>query len=161
MSRSGYRRLALGCLIAGLSTWYGLSHLLAGAGPAGALAATSEPSDVDELLDLPPTRVSAAWEAVLREQRERAQAEWPANPFFRLVATAAEDDEEDDAQVLLAEPRFVLSAVIGGTRPLAVINGLVVTIGDRLADGSTITAIGGYSVRLHGPEGTRTLRLSE
>jgi hypothetical protein len=55
----------------------------------------------------------------------------------------------------------VLNGVLSGTKPLAMINGLVVTVGDRLADGSVITAIDSRSVTLQGPQGPWTLELAK
>ena len=161
MSRSGYRKLVLGCLIAALSTWYGLSRIVGDTGPASALAATEESSGADESLDDLSLDIAPVPRIRPRAGRESAQVEWPADPFFRRAPTAVEEDPGDGVEARAQEPRFVLRAIIEGVRPLALIDGVVVAVGDRLVDGSTVVAIRAYSVTLQGPQGTWILRLSQ
>lgn len=166
MSPSGYRKLVFGSAIAGLSIWYGVSQLLPGTGPAQAEAATGESVAIDEVFAELSAATPVISEARLREQRILAAADWPENPFFHPVSArpveSREDAEEEGEPSRGGEqPRFVLNAIISGTEPLAMINGLVVAIGDQLADGSVITAIDTYSVTLQRPQGPWILRLSE
>ena len=53
---------------------------------------------------------------------------------------------------------FVLNAVMKGYPALAMINGRIVTVGDRI-NGAVVEEIGSYSVRLRLPDGVRTLRV--
>jgi hypothetical protein len=55
----------------------------------------------------------------------------------------------------------VLTATVSGERPLAMINGRVLSVGNRLEDGSIITGIDEYAVRLRGSQGPWILRLPE
>lgn len=162
MNRSGLRKLTLGGAIAALSTWYGLRQFLADVAPAEAEATTVAATDIDEIvgqLSTPPAPTISP--AELRERGLLAAAAWPANPFFRFAAPEqAQGGQEQTAHSEIG-PRFLLNAIISGEQPLAMINGTVHSVGDHLADGSTITAIDEYAVTLQGPHGPWTLRLSE
>lgn len=157
MSRSGYRKLILMGLIAALGCWYGVTTWLPGGGPVVASAVTGDASGLEEILgaSLGLAELPAPVAAELSALERRA---WPPNPFFRDVVTgdAEEPMGEDDA----AE-RVVLSGVIGGQTPLALINGMVVSVGDRLADGSVVITIDEYSVELDGPGGSRLLSIEK
>ena len=166
MNPSRYRKLVFGCAIAGLSIWYGISQLLPGVGPAQSEATTGESVAIDEVLAGLSVATPATSTARLREQRILAAADWPQDPFFHPISAypveSREDAEEEHGPSRGAEqPRLVLIAIISGAEPLAMIDGLVVAIGDQLADGSVITAIDTYSVTLQRPQGPWTLRLSE
>ena len=162
MSRSGVRKLILGSAIAGLSLWYGLRQHLTGAGPSVAEATTADAMNIDEILGaLSPAAVTAEMQAELRERRLLAGAAWPADPFFKLTASEQQPDRQEQAADGAIGPRFLLKAIMSGERPLAMINGTVCAIGDRLADGSTIIAIDDYTVTLQGPQGPWLLKLSE
>lgn len=165
MDPSGYRKLVFGCAIAGLSIWYGISQLLPEAGPAQAEATTGESVATEEVLAEWSAPAPATSEARLRELRILAATDWPEDPFFRTVsahpAESREDVQEREPSRGTGQPRLVLNAIISGAKPLAMIDGLVVAIGDQLADGSVITAIDTYSVTLQRPQGPWILRLSE
>jgi hypothetical protein len=153
-----------GCAIAGLGIWLGVSQLFPDAGPAEARAEVAGLEVADEILaefsgSKPPFSPT-----LLREWRVLAAADWPADPFFRQHSPLLEENAEAQGRVRepsVERPRLVLNAIVSGAKPLAMINGLVVLVGDRLADGSVITAIEDYVVRLEGPQGPWTLRLSE
>jgi hypothetical protein len=161
MGRSGCRKLILGCAIAVLAVWYGLSQVITETGPASAQASTEAVPEVGELIGPTISVVSPIPEAVKREQRKLASADWPADPFFTRISTSLPEDPKNTAEVLSDEPRLVLRAIVGGARPLAMIDGLVVAVGDQLADGSTVVAIGTDSVTLDGSHGTWILKLSQ
>ena len=104
-----------------------------------------------------------AEEAELAERQLLLAAPWPADPFFRDVATRKHGGNSGDVHTPAsrADQPYVLSATISGERPLAMINGTVLAVGDRLGDGSTITAIDNCAVTLQGPQGPWVLELSE
>jgi hypothetical protein len=162
MSRSRLRKLILGAAIAALSAWYELGQLLTGAGPSEAGAMTAGTIDADSV-------VGAMWfpttppfpQAELRERSRLTEAAWPADPFFRGGVGGREPSGESGVMVGETDFRPLLTAILQGDEPLAMINGAVLSVGDRLADGSTITAIDDYKVRLQGPQGPWILRLSE
>jgi len=92
--------------------------------------------------------------------QEASAADWPPDPFTtverysdRIGATEPEADESED------EPRYVLHAVMRRDPPLAMIDGKIVTIRDRVAGGAVVEAIGPYTVRLRTNDGVRTLRI--
>lgn len=162
MNRSGLRKLILGSAIAALSLWYGLRQHLTGAGPSVAEATTAEVMNIDEILGaLSPVAVTAEMQAELRERRLLAEAAWPADPFFKFTAPDQQQVQQEQAVDGAMGPRFLLKAIMSGERPLAMINGTVCAVGDRLADGSTIIAIDDCTVTLKGPQGPWLLRLSE
>jgi hypothetical protein len=165
MGRSQYRKLVFGCAIAGLSIWYGISQLVPGVGPAPAEGTTGESAAIEEVLAAWSVPAPAPSEAELRERHMLAATDWPEDPFFRTVsappAESREDVEGREPSRGTGQPRLVLNAIISGAEPLAMIDGLIVAVGDQLADGSVITAINTDSVRLQRPQGPWILRLSE
>jgi len=160
MKSSDRRKLIMGCAIGGLGIWIGISRLAPGGGPDSAAAATSE-ADEFEIDPNAATRPALAPD-VLAAQRELADAEWPANPFFRRAAGAAGGLQESENPVDQDERGlFVLNAIISGAAPRAMINGRVVTVGNRLDDGSVITAIDAFEITIEGPCGASVLRLPD
>ena len=162
MSRSSLRKLILGSAIAALGVWYALEHVPTGAGPAEARAATTNAASLDEIVrELSPPTASLTPLDELEERRVLAAAPWPADPFFHFVAPEHEGHGRERTTISDTRPRFALTATMGGDHPLAIINGTVLSIGDQLADGSKITAIDDYAVKLQGPYGPWILKLSE
>jgi hypothetical protein len=161
MNRSNLRKLILGGAIAALGVWYVLGQLLPGIGPAKAGAATVDAAAVCEVADESLALVVSTDAPELDQRRLLAAAPWPANPFFRAAAGEPEAHRQGRAAVSATEPRYALTATLSGEQPLAMINGEVLSIGDRLGDGSTITAINDWAVSLQGPHGPWILRLSE
>jgi hypothetical protein len=91
-----------------------------------------------------------------------AQASWPPDPFSRAAAQPAADSAVDTIRSGGdGELRCVLNGIISGDPPLAMINGMVVALDDRLADGTVVTSIGPDSVTLERPTGTQVLGLQE
>ena len=164
MRSNGRRQLILGGLIAGLGIWFGAGRLLGEAGPAHARADGSDSwSDEADALDR-STGGPVASEAVQRARRAQqdlADAAWPRNPFLRPLSERTQESDQEHADTPAEQPQFVLNAIVGGTAPLAMINGRTVAEGDVLSDGSTLTAIDAYSVTLRGPRGIWTLRLPD
>jgi hypothetical protein len=165
MNRSGLRKLILGAAIAALSAWVGLEQLLPGTGPAQAGAAPAAAVAQQALLgELSAPAEATIPPAELAARRQLAAGPWPRDPFFRFTAPrhgGADGQPDTAARGAAVQPRYVLSATLGGEKPLAMINGTVMSVGDRLGDGSTITAIDNYAVTLQGPQGPWILRLSE
>jgi len=162
MNRSGLRKLILGGVIAALSAWYGLRQFLGDAAPSQAEAATADVTDIEEIVGQWSTSASPTIPpAGPRARGLLAAAAWPADPFFRLATPEQTPGRPEETPHSEIGPRFLLNAIISGQRPLAMINGTVHSVGARLADGSTIIAIGEYAVSLQGPHGPWTLRLSE
>ena len=158
MSPDAYRKLILGGAIVVLGSWYGVSDLLSGARPAQATAATGEALDAVQTLRAGAS-FAALPEAVERELKELKPLPWPTDPFFRGAShTLAKHDVIAPGA---GENRTVLNGIIRGDPPLAMINGTIVAVGDRLADGSVVTAVNGLSVCLDGPNGPRILELEE
>jgi hypothetical protein len=159
MSPSALRRLILGAILAGVAG-YGLWQLRGGPDSAAGQASSSESSpELDEAAPLAGTpRLSE------KHQRERATltaAGWPPDPFHRHGQTGL-------PQLLgpeLTEPEqtgsLMLSGIISGSSPLAMINGRVVAVGDRLGQGAIVTTIDDDSVTLQTPNGKRILRLPD
>ncbi|MBN2445598.1 MAG: hypothetical protein JXO22_02660, partial [Phycisphaerae bacterium] len=83
-------------------------------------------------------------------------------PFHKLEVTA-----EPSTTIRSTPPGdapthdYRLSAILGGTRPLAMIDDRFVGIGDTLADDVTIAAIDEFTVTLRDRDRTRVLRLPE
>jgi len=88
-------------------------------------------------------------------------AVWPRDPFFRFADPGAGEETRAGPADPRPTARFALSAVLSGSPPLALINGRVVAVGDRLADGSIVVAIDADSVTLEGSQGSWTLRLRD
>ena len=160
MRPSAYRKLVLGGLVAALGAWVVIPRLLGGAAPRTAHAAEAEDAgSAESEADWVPPVVNVADVTGLAPD-ESATVPWPEDPFFRRhLAANAEQDQSPAAQVKRAGP--VLSAVVDGPMPWALINGRIVTVGDQLADDSVVLAINTDSVTLSGPEGTWTLKLPE
>lgn len=163
MKAENYRKLVFGGAIAGLGAWVGLAHLLPGTGPAEVWAKSTEPQEIGETLAALSESMPSASQTMADEQPAAAAVAWPADPFFRSGAWSQYDrqTQAQPSELSGGQPGFVLNAVLSGTKPLAIINGLVVTVGDRLADGSVITALDSRSVTLQGPQGTWTLELAK
>lgn len=163
MGHSSLRKLILGGAIAALGAWYAIDTFLPGAGPAKAGAATADVAKIPEIGDEPlPAVASRIPEAELAERRLLSAAPWPANPFFRAgTRKRGGEHGHEHTPASGTEQRYVLSATISGEKPLAMINGTVLSMGDRLGDGSMITAIDDYAVTLQGPQGPWVLELSE
>jgi hypothetical protein len=158
MSPSALRKLILGGLVAGLAGWLVVPHLLGARGPRTAQAADSptpetQPAVAD--LTLPDVEMVAA------SLEGPTPAPWPADPFLGQRSHAPGPDDARPSTRPAQPAAFVLSAIISGDVPRALINERVLAVGDRLADGSTIVAINTLSVALSGPAGTWTLELSE
>lgn len=161
MSPSVYRKLILGGLVAGLAGWLVIPRLLGTSGPRPAYATESVAPEAAEPVADNPALATPRVELAGWARDGPTPAAWPEDPFQRRreLASATEDAQ------LPARPEqpaaFVLSAIISGDVPRALINERVLAVGDRLADGSTVVAIETFSVALSGPEGTWTLELSE
>ena len=92
--------------------------------------------------------------------RLTAAADWPDDPFTRIerysdqsgVDPIVADEDSGDNR------GFVLNAVMKGDPPLAMVNGRIVAVGDRIDD-AIVERIGSYSVRLRSGEEVRTLRI--
>ena len=91
-----------------------------------------------------------------------AAGAWPADPFHGRVSVARQV-----ADVIVNEPNYMparvynLSAIMGGTNPLAMIDGRLVGVGDTLAGDVTVAAIDEFTVTLRGPHGSRVLKLPQ
>jgi hypothetical protein len=160
MTRSDRRKLVFGGLIVGLASWYGLSPWLDNPVPARAQAAsvdTADPNDSEELFTWALVEPSTP----VRQQPGDVTGEWPDNPFFGAQPASSQREADTSSASPAEAARFVLNAILSSAEPLAMINGQVYAVGDRLADGSEIVAIGTSSVTLHGPHGKWTLELSE
>jgi hypothetical protein len=159
MSPSTLRRLILGGILAGM-TGYGLWQLRGG--PDSAAAQNSSPESSPEPDEADP--LAATLQLSEEHQRERAAltaAAWPPDPFRRLEQTGS-------LRLLRPEPTearqtgaLILSGIISGSSPLAMIDGRVVTVGDRLGQGAVVITIDDDSVTLQTPKGTRILRLPD
>jgi hypothetical protein len=154
MSREAARRLAIGGVIAGLGGWLVLPRVLGTAGPAVACAApmTAE----NETVAAP----AAATEPAPDQRAARTAAPWPADPFPVLPEPTG-GVEQTVAEPAVAQRQPALNAIVSGPTPHALIDGKIVAIGDRLPDGSIVTAIGAYAVSLQGPQGAYSLELAQ
>ena len=157
MNRSGLRKLLLGGSVAALAAWGVIDRLLPDAGPAEAQAATAGESDESVTL-VSPTDAADGQPAVRNWPVATA---WPENPFFRVVVEVSDEPASPASEPVPDEPRLILQALISGPTALAMINSEVVAVGQRLADGTLVTAIEADSVTLRGTHGIRTLELSE
>lgn len=85
---------------------------------------------------------------------------WPDDPFTRIERYSERSAEDPvSADENSSDKRgFVLNAVMKGDPPLAMINGRIVGVGDRI-DEAIVERIGSYSVRLRAGEEVRTLRI--
>ena len=162
MNSNRRRKVIMGGLVVVMAGWYGLTQWP----PSASLAATEE--EVVELEDTFEQLVAAqnlteSVEISSTLDSQRTALPWPADPFFRLgdnrETAAADDDERTPA--ISAEPAYLLTAIIGGLNPLAMINGRVVSVGDPLTDSVTVVAIDDLSVTLREPSGIRVLKLPE
>jgi hypothetical protein len=160
MNRNGLRKVILGGVIAALSTWYGLRQFLGDAAPSPADAAATDVTDIEMIVGQLSTAATIPQPAP-PEPAPPAATPWPADPFFRFAAPERAQGRQVQTSPSASGPRFLLNAIISGQRPLAMINGTVHSVGERLADGSTIVAIGEYAVTLQGPQGPWTLELPE
>ena len=160
MSSSAVRKLVLGGLVATLGAWVLVPRLLGVAIPRAARAAEAEATeDAEPEADWVPPVVNVP-DAARPAPDESATVAWPEDPFFcRHSAASATQDQPAAGAKKRAGP--VLSAVVNGAAPWALIDGQVVTVGGRLADDYTVVAIETDSVTLSGPEGTWTLKLPE
>ncbi len=158
MSRDRLRKLVLGGAVAVLGAWIVLPRVWSGLGPTTAQAAPTEAS-VDE-----PNAAAAVPEGApveyVADLAEWVSAPWPDDPF-RVTPTTAEDDQPKVDAASPAAYRPVLSAILSGATPQALIDGQVFKVGDRLADGSVIAAIEDLRVTLQGPQGPWLLELPE
>jgi hypothetical protein len=154
MNRDGLRRLIMGGVIAGLGGWLVLPRVIGTTGPAMACAAPTTAEN--ETVAAP----AAATEPAPDQRAELTAAPWPADPFLvlREPPTAV---GQTVAEPAVAPRQPVLNAIISGPTPRALIDGKIVTLGDRLADGSIVTAIGAYAVSLQGPQGAYSLALAQ
>ena len=160
---SGRRRIAptkiaLLVAIGGLSIYLVITQI--GGGPVSAAAAAAQTTIVedaapvakmDDIAELTPEQIEA-W-------RSTAAAAWPEDPFTKMERFSDPDSGSGPASPSADDTRaFVLNAVMKGNPPLAMINGRIVTIGDRI-EGAVVEEIGAYSVRLRLQDGVRTLRV--
>jgi hypothetical protein len=155
MNPEHMKRTLMGSLIGVLAIWLALDRYLPSAKPSPADAATAVNAEDTTVLVAPPKAVDPLNEQVRQEWANKA---WPANPFNRTRPAARTDSEKKKTG---EAARYALSAIVTGRRPLALIDGAYLTIGDRLPDGSSIKAIGQNSVTLQGPDGPWTLTLPE
>ncbi len=160
---SGRRRKQILAGVTALAAiWFVATRLGIGNSPAEAhaepRAATAELDTASVITGPDATATPAAQD--LRAALDAAT--WPTDPFHNSCDTDSEPNQADagDGEVV-GEPRFVFSAVISGTPPLALINERIVRPGDRLSDGSVVGAIDAETVTLQTPEGTRVLHLSK
>ncbi|MCK4340576.1 MAG: hypothetical protein KAY37_02485 [Phycisphaerae bacterium] len=161
MNRSGYRKLILGGLIAGLGGWGVVNRVFSTGGATEVQAATAVVPRAVALSAEPVQPAALEHVAELTERDAPVPGGWPPDPFFRLSASEPDEDEAADSETASEQMQFVVDAIISGTTPLAVINGEVVAVGGQLSDGSTVTAIESYSVTLRGAQGEWTLKLSD
>jgi hypothetical protein len=157
MARDRLRKLLLGGSLAVLGAWVVLPRVWSGLGPAEAQAAPPEEMTNESVTgaaapaDPAPTYAAEldAW----------ATAPWPDDPFRLPPALVEGEQPKPDAPSSAGRP--VLSAILSGAAAQALIDGQVLKVGDRLADGSVIAAIENSRVTLQGPQGRWTLELSE
>lgn len=160
---SGQRRIAptqiaLLAAIGGLSIYLVITRI--GGSPDSAAAAPSQATIVanvaavpktDDIAELTPEQIEA-W-------RSTAASAWPDDPFTKMQQVSEPDSESGPDSPNSDDTRaFVLNAVMKGYPALAMINGRIVTVGDRI-NGAVVEEIGSYSVRLRLPDGVRTLRV--
>lgn len=162
MTSSNVRKAILGGLIAVLAAWYVLPRWLGRPAPAPAEAA--ERAEVPATTELaPPVDSYAKAQAQLREQRRTAAIAWPTDPFGvtveRPAGSAPQADESSPGPG--APPAYVLKGVITGTPPRALLNDLVVAVGDELAEGATVLAIDADSLTIQSPRGRIVVTLAE
>ncbi len=144
--------------IGGLSIYLVITRI--GGGPDSAVAAPGRTTVVagaaamtvsDDIAELTPEQIEA-W-------RSAAATAWPDDPFTKMERFSEPDTKSDpNAQNPDDKHAFVLNAVMYGNPPLAMIDGRIVTVGDRI-DGAVVEKIGSYSVRLRLHDGVRTLRV--
>ena len=159
MNPKNYKQIAMGGLIGVLSIWFVLDRFAPSAQPATASAATEVAVDVEEDADLDAPLIEPV-DPALEEAREVwTNKAWPANPFKHDRAQSAKSNTEDEQ--VEGTVRYSLSAIVNGKRPLALIEGAYLSVGDRLPDGSRIQAIHQNSVTLEGPDGPWKLTLPE
>lgn len=160
MNPNRLKKTVMASLIGALGLWLAVDRFLPGMEPVRAEAAESvasvEPPDASE--EIVPVAKSDDPE-IQRERDRWTQAPWPADPFNRdhRGETAVNNSNNETG----TSARHALTAIVTGRRPLALIDGAYLTVGDKLPDGSRIEAIGSNSVALQGPEGPWTLMLPE
>ncbi len=137
MNRERIKWLAFAALSGGLGiaavrTWW--PHWL-----PGGLAAASDHVEPLELDDLPEL-TSASLVRVPTWAHQWQATPWPENPFPQTPQGERTKTREDRPQDLPGG-RYVLQAVLWGRAPVALLSGRLVTVGSRLADGSTVEQI--------------------
>ena len=151
-------RIALFTAIGGLSIYLVITRI--GGGPVSAAAAPSRTTIVEaaapgpkasHMAELTPEQIEA-W-------RTAAASAWPDDPFTKMERFSDPDSESGPASPSPDDKHaYVLNVVMKGNPPLAMINGRIVTVGDRI-DNAVVEEIGSYSVRLRLHDGVRTLRV--
>ena len=157
-------RIALLVAIGGLSMYLVITRI-GGGGPASAAAAAAVASQtpiivddaaaavpqMDDSAELTPEQTEA-WRSI-------AAAAWPDDPFTKMERFSEPDSGSGQVAPNPDDTRaYVLNAVMKGNPPLAMIDGRIVTVGDRI-DGAVVEEIGAYTVRLRLQDGVRTLRV--
>jgi hypothetical protein len=160
---SGWRRIAptkiaLFTAIGGLSIYLVITRM--GAGPDSAAAAPSQTTIAEDSAAAPKTDGMPELTAEHVEAwRATAAMAWPDDPFTKVERFSDPDSESGPASPNPDDKRaFILNAVMKGNPPLAMINGRIVTVGDRI-DSAVVEEIGSYSVRLRLHDGVRTVRV--
>lgn len=158
MNREKMKKAIMGSLIGALGLWFVVERLAPGTQPV--VAAESAQSGIEAAEASDEAQPAAQNEVAGEEERRRwLAATWPANPFYKDRKNEPGANPKNEAAD--ANARFILSAIIQGCRPQALIDGAYLTVGDRLPDGSRILTIESNSVVLQGPEGPWTLKLPE
>lgn len=139
-----WRQVVLGGAVVVLVAWCGMTYLV----PASSYAAGSDDADEHDAAPLQDDVVAttvAERESPWRPQ-DWAPVTWAADPFHRYRTTlSAHTEESSTTPVTTAVPRprpaLVLTGIIGGTPPTAIVNGKILAVGDEIADGIMLTSI--------------------
>lgn len=114
----------------------------------------SSPPPISPKADLLATR--------LPDQGAPTGGHWPADPFFRPAPASGKKAGQEQVQPVAGDhASYHLTAILGGVNPLAILDGQVVGLGDRLAGGAYVAAIEELSVILETPTGKVVVKLPE
>ena len=158
MSTNTLRKLILSCAVAILVAWCAWDYW---PNRPRAAAAASTPELLTALKRAQHDGVQAAAlsPAMLEQRRAIVSAPWPTDPFYEADYVDPSSAPKEKTRAAVARAKFVLNAIVGGSAPLALIDGRIVGVGDPLAGGWRVAAIDEDTVTLNGPRGPRVLKL--
>lgn len=156
MRTDSQRKLIFGLAIGGLAVWAGIMYW-----PPAESRAASTPtiSAIKTLRDVPRDMEDIEQPAPPVWADDAGSVPWPANPFFRERPAVAQEAEAVDVFSPASGVDYVLTAILSGEPPMAMIDGRLVGVGDKLGDQTIIIGIDGSTVTIREPDQTRVLRL--